>query len=192
MTATTRLVTGAVVSLLLLPAGALAQTPVSIREQTPGLLAQAKVAPAAARLAAFAEIPGAQMVSAAIERRGDQLVYVFDLKYADHASYERVEIDAVNGNPVSIEYCVQLDSHGNIVTIAPPELVAHARARFAAARDSALARVPDGRVARSSLRVEQSRRSYVFDIEVGEEPIATRVLVAATTGAVVSVELIDP
>jgi len=159
--------------------------PIPIREQTLGLLAEAGVSPAAARLAAFAEVPGAQMVAGTIERLADQLVYSFDLKYAGHDGTEQVQIDAKTGKVVCVAYCVGLDAAGDIVMTASPELVAKARISFVAARDSALARVEGGHVVCSRLRVQQSRQVYVFDVEVGETPEVDQILVDANTGAVI-------
>jgi len=176
-----------VVSLCLSPGVGTAQA-VPIREETPGLLAQAKVAPTSARLAAFAELPGAQMVAATIERLGNRLVYSFDLKYADHGGNEHVVIDAISGKPIYIEYCVELDSEGNLVMAAAPEIVADTRAHFVAARNTALAQVPEGHMVRSRLRVQPSFWVYLFDIEVGDGPLTKRVLIRASTGAVISVQ----
>lgn len=163
-----------------------AQAPVPIREQTPGLLTQAKIAPASARLAAFAEFPGAKIVSAAIERRDSRLVYVFDLKHSDHFGNEHVEIDAMSGEAVNIEYCVQVDRDGNVVLKAAPEIVAQARIRFVAARDTALARAGGGHILSSRLRVLPSPALFLFDVAVGGEPTVTeRVAILASTGSVV-------
>ena len=187
MRATKHVLTAAVVSLCLLPEVGTAQV-VPIREETPGLLAQAKIAPASARLAAFAELPGALMVAATIERLDNRLVYSFDLKYADRGGNEHVKIDAMSGKPVYVEYCVELDSEGNIVMTAAPEIVADTRAHFLPARNTALAQVPEGHIVRSRLRVQPSFWVYLFDIEVGDGPLTKRVLIIASTGKVMSVQ----
>ena len=57
MRAMTHFLAVVVVSLCLSPGVGTARA-VPIREATPGLLAQAKIAPTPARLAAFAELPG--------------------------------------------------------------------------------------------------------------------------------------
>ncbi len=187
MRATTHVLATAVVSLCLSPVVGTAQTPVPIREQTPGLLAQAKIAPSSARLAAFAELPGARMVAATIQRSGNRLVYSFDLTYVDEGGIEHVVIDAMSGKTVCVEYCVELDSDGNIVMTAPPEIAIDTRAHFVAARNAALAQVSKGHIVRSRLRVQQSAWVYLFDIEVGDGLLTKRVVIQASTGAVISV-----
>ena len=103
------------------------------------------------------------MVAATIQRSGNRLVYSFDLKYADHGGIEHVVIDAMSGKTVYIEYCV-------------------------AARSTALAQVSKGHIVRSRLRVQQSAWVYLFDIEIGDGPLTKRVLIQASTGAVISVQ----
>lgn len=169
------------------PTISLAQEPVPIREQTPGLLAQAKVAPTVARLAAFAEVPGAQIVAATIELVDKRLVYSFELNYPGHTGNERVQIDAASGKMVCIEYCVELDADGEIVMAASPEIVADVRVKLSTVQETALASVPKGHVVHSGLRVQQDRWVYVFDIET-EEGTAKRVLVNPWTGNVISIE----
>jgi uncharacterized membrane protein YkoI len=187
MKATIHIVAATAAILCISPAISLAQEPTPIREQSPGLLAQAKVAPAVARLTAFAELPGARIVGATIERVDDRLVYSFELNYPGHMGNEQVRIDATSGQLVCVEYCVELDTDGDIVMAAAPEIVADVRVKLPTVRETALASVPEGQVVRSSLRVQQERWVYVFDIEA-EDGVVKRVLVNPWTGNVLSIE----
>ncbi len=174
----------------LIPAVCVAQVrePVPIREPTAGLLAEAKIPPRVARLTAFAEAPGARIVTAAIERQGDRLVYAFGLKVAGHDGIEQVQIDAKSGQVLCAEYHIEWDQETDIVWIVKPEVIAGAQFRLLAAIDTALAQVPNGNMVGIKLRVRQSRRVYTFDIEVGEGPVVKRVSINAHNGAVTSVE----
>lgn len=183
-------VAAATVMLGLIPAVCAAQVrePIPIREQTAGLLPQAKVPHQVARLTAFAEVPGAGIVAAGIEREGDRLVYSFGLKVAGHDGIDQVQIDARSGQVLCAEYNIEWDQEDVIAWIANPEVIAGARYRLAAAIDTALAQVPDGHMVGIKLRVQPSRRVYTFDIEVSEGPAVKRVSINADNGAVISVE----
>jgi uncharacterized membrane protein YkoI len=188
MKAPAHIVTTTIMALCVSPFAAVAQAPLPIREQTPGLLAQAGITPASARLAAFAEVPGAQIVAASIERLDNRLIYSFDLKYENRNGNEHVEIDAVDGRPICVEYCMELDGVGNVIMAGAPEMVADAQAHYAEARATALASVPNGQVVRSGFRVQQSQWLYLFEIAARDEALVKRVLVNSATGRVVSVE----
>ena len=190
MKATTRFLVAGVLFLGLAPTLGTAQQRglVPIHEQTPGLLAQAKFPQAPARLNAMAQIPGARIVAATIERRDNRLVYSFDLDYPDNGMVEHVQIDAMSGEIILVEYCVKLDERGRWQVKAAPELVAEVRITFVAARETALAEVPNGHLVESALRVQQSRHLYVFDIKVSEDSVIRRVLVDAYSGDLVSVQ----
>jgi uncharacterized membrane protein YkoI len=164
------------------------QTPIPIREQTPGLLAQAKIAPAAARLAAYAEFPGARIVAASIERQGRYLGYSFDLQVSGHDGLEHVQIDAGNGQVIRVEYTVELDKDGRVVMLAPFELMSLARSTFVTARDKASATVENGEIVDCRLRVERAASVYVFDVRVGNTEVLDRVLINAYNGVVISVQ----
>ncbi|UCG86280.1 MAG: PepSY domain-containing protein [Gemmatimonadota bacterium] len=186
MKTTTQLVIIATI-LVLAPATSTPQTgqPILIRERESGLLAQARIPPGPARLAAFAEVPGARMVGATIERRSGRLVYSFELLHEGHGGTERVQIDATNGRVTCIEYWVELDEKGGVVMKATPELVSVAQIGYVAARSKVLAQVPNGRIVGSRLRLQQSAQTYVFDIEVSEGAEVKQVLVNAYSGAVI-------
>lgn len=189
MNTTTRSLLAGVLFLGLVPASVTAQQgAVPVREQTPGLLAQARVHPAPARLNAMSQVPGSRIVSATIERQDDRLVYSFDLEYPENGMVEHVQIDAVSGEIVLVEFCIELDANGNLSIKAAPELVTEVRVGFLSARETALAEVPNGQLVDSALRVQKQKHLYVFDIEVGADSETKQVLVDAYTGDLVSVQ----
>lgn len=193
MNATRSHVVAASVVIGLTPAlcAAQAQTPIPIREQTTGLLAEARIAPAAARLAAYAEFPGAQIVAASIERQGRYLVYSFDLQVSGHDGLEHVQVDAGNGQIIRVEYTLELDRDGRVVMLAPIEIVSLARSTFVTARDKAATVVESGEIVGCKLRVERSASVYVFDIQVGDAQVVERVLINAHNGVVISVQALS-
>jgi uncharacterized membrane protein YkoI len=141
-----------------------------------------------ARLTAFAQVPGAGIVAAGIERQGDRLVYSFGLKVAGHDGVDQVQIDASSGQVLCAEYHIEWGQGDVIAWIANPEVIAGARYRLAAAIDTALAQVPDGHMVGIKLRVQPPRRIYTVDFKVGEGPVVKRVSINARNGTVISVE----
>lgn len=188
MSAPKKLIAVMTVVLSITPAVSLAQVrgPLPIREETPGLLSQATVSPAHARLAAFGAFPGTQMVAAQIRRQGNRLVYSFDLEYAGRSGTEQVQIDAATSQVVRLVYSVEPDPKLHLVVTAPPELVSLVKSSFAGARNAAEAAVENGRVVRCRLSVEQARTLYLFDMEVDEAGGRQQALIDATTGDMIS------
>jgi uncharacterized membrane protein YkoI len=76
----------------------------AIKEETPGLAADAKVDPAKARQAALAKVPGGKIVKEELERENGKLVYSFDIKNGSHSGIEEVLVDAVGGSVVSVAH----------------------------------------------------------------------------------------
>jgi hypothetical protein len=74
------------------------------------------------------------------------------------------------------------------VKAAKPEYRAEAKISPQVATDSALARVPGGRVQEAELEKEHGRLVYSFDIQVPQQPGEQEVQVDARSGNVVSVE----
>lgn len=74
----------------------------AIKEETPGLAADAKVDPAKARQVALAKFPDGRIVKEELERENGKLVYSFDIKNGNHSGIEEVIVDAVDGSVVSV------------------------------------------------------------------------------------------
>jgi uncharacterized membrane protein YkoI len=174
--------------LFVTPSLTVAQTrgPLPIREAEAGLLQQASIPPANARLVAFGSFPGAHMVAGEIRRDDDRLVYSFDLKFPDHHGIEHVQIDAHTGQVLCLDYTVELDHRGNFIVTGPENLVSLVMASFAIARATAESAAESGHVVGWRLRVSQSGEVYVFDIDVGEGHSIEHVSIDAITGEVIS------
>jgi uncharacterized membrane protein YkoI len=80
------------------------RTGTSIKEESPGLTAQAKVYPATARRTALAKVPRGRIVQEEIEQEDGKLVYSFDMKKGTESGVEEVRVDALNGSVVSVEH----------------------------------------------------------------------------------------
>jgi uncharacterized membrane protein YkoI len=74
-----------------------------IRENEPGLLAQATVKPDSAEKIALASVPGGQVVKRAIEREDGKLVYRFDITVAGQPDKKEVKVDALTGALVEVK-----------------------------------------------------------------------------------------
>ncbi|MDP1861281.1 MAG: PepSY domain-containing protein [Gemmatimonadaceae bacterium] len=81
-----------------------AQATATMKEETPGLLAQAKISPEAARTTALARVKGGTIKEEEIEKEDGRLVYSFDVKVAGKSGIEEVLIDAVTGKIVSVDH----------------------------------------------------------------------------------------
>jgi hypothetical protein len=76
-------------------------TNTSIKEETAGLAASAKIDPATARSTALARAPGGKIVSEELEQENGMLVYSFDIKVGSQPGIEEVLVDATDGKVVS-------------------------------------------------------------------------------------------
>jgi uncharacterized membrane protein YkoI len=75
-----------------------------MKEEKPGLLAQAKIKPEAARQTALKAVPGATIKEAEIEREHRKLVYSFDLTVPGQTGIQEVLVDANTGKIVSSKH----------------------------------------------------------------------------------------
>jgi Peptidase propeptide and YPEB domain len=92
---------------MLCASAALAQTPRATRpmkEDKPGLLAQARVSPDSARQLARARVPGASIADEGIEMENGKLVYSFDMKTRGRRGIDEVLIDALTGAVISMDH----------------------------------------------------------------------------------------
>lgn len=84
---------------------ALAQQPVfKVKEERPGLLAQARIAPDSAIKLAQARIPAGKIQSAEIESEDGRLIYSFDLKTTGRTGIDEVNVDAKTGKVLPVEH----------------------------------------------------------------------------------------
>ena len=73
-----------------------------MREQQPGLLAQAKITPDAATATAKARFPRARLVAAEIEREHGKVIYSFDFKTDGQTGSDEVAVDALTGKILNV------------------------------------------------------------------------------------------
>jgi hypothetical protein len=78
--------------------------PVALREESPGLLARARVTEAEARALALARVPAGRVVDAEIEEEDGRLLYSYDLELDGQPGLTGVEIDAMTGAVSSVEH----------------------------------------------------------------------------------------
>ena len=68
-----------------------------VKEEKPGLLKRAKIAPAAAETAAKAKVPAGIIRSAEIEEENGKLIYSFDIVTKGKSGVDEVNVDAMTG-----------------------------------------------------------------------------------------------
>ena len=88
---------------LLLTHAASAQA-VVIKEESPGLMALAKITGDSALKVARKRVPNSTMTSGELEKEHGKLVFSFDLAVAGKPGIEEVQVDAVSGAIVSVEH----------------------------------------------------------------------------------------
>jgi len=87
-----------------IPAAGAAQQPMAIREEKPGLLAQAKITPDSARRVALSRVPSGTIESAEIEMENKHLIYSFDMSVAGKPGITEVQVDARTGKVLGVEH----------------------------------------------------------------------------------------
>ena len=102
------LTTAALVVSSVLAAGAVSaqstQPTPNMKEEKPGLLAQATVTPDSARKLALARVANGRIAEQEIEMEGGKLAYSFDIKVPGRRGIEEVLIDAQSGALIAHEH----------------------------------------------------------------------------------------
>jgi hypothetical protein len=93
-----------VLALAMAPGIAAQPSPVTVKEETPGLLKQAKITPAVATRTALAKFPTGSVVSGELEQEGGRLIYSFDIQQAGVQGIEEVHVDAISGAVIKTEH----------------------------------------------------------------------------------------
>jgi hypothetical protein len=91
----------AAAALFVLPVVANAQSPVTVKEEKPGLLKQAKVQPADAQATALGHVPNGTITKAEIEREHKLLIYSFDISVPGKSGITEVHVNALTGKVLS-------------------------------------------------------------------------------------------
>lgn len=79
-------------------------SPLKIKEETAGLLKQAKITPEAALATASAKVPGTVLKSAEIEREDGKLLYIFSFTKSGVKGEDEVSVDALTGALHQVEH----------------------------------------------------------------------------------------
>lgn len=80
------------------------QTAQGMKEEKPGLLAQAKITPDSARAVALARVANGTIREQEIEVEHGRLVYSFDIAQPNRPGVEEVLVDATTGRVVSVSH----------------------------------------------------------------------------------------
>jgi uncharacterized membrane protein YkoI len=91
---------------VLLASAATAQSPTAprMKEDKPGQLARAAIAPDSARALARARVANSVIADQGIEMEGGRLVYSFDMRVTGRRGIEEVLVDAMTGAIISVEH----------------------------------------------------------------------------------------
>ena len=90
--------------LVSLGASHLSAQSVTVKEDAPGLLKQAKVTSQAATATALARVPGGKVTAAEIEREDGKLIYSFDISTTGKTGIDEVHVDALTGNVLKVAH----------------------------------------------------------------------------------------
>jgi uncharacterized membrane protein YkoI len=156
---------------------------VQVKEEKPGLLAQATVKPDSAQRIALAQVPGGKITEFEIEEEDGKLVYEFKIVGQD--GEREIYVDAKTGALVTAEQ--EDPAMGAGMSEGEPGLLAQATVKPDSAERVALQSVPGGTIVKREIEREEGRLVYSFEIKVGTDPVK-EVKVDAMTGALVKVE----
>jgi flagellar motor protein MotB len=81
-----------------------AQPAVTVKEEKPGLLAQAKVQPDKAQQAALGRVANGTITKAEIEQEHKKLIYSYDIAVPGKSGITEVHVDAMTGKVLSTEH----------------------------------------------------------------------------------------
>ena len=77
---------------------------VTVQEESPGLLKQAKVSSSSAIASAQAKVPKGTLKSAVIQQQEGKLVYSFNFETPGAAGSDNVKVDAMTGAVLGVEH----------------------------------------------------------------------------------------
>ena len=77
---------------------------VTVQEETPGLLKQAKISSSSAIASAQAKVPKATLKSAVIQQQEGKLVYSFNFETPGAVGSDNVKVDAMTGAVLGVEH----------------------------------------------------------------------------------------
>lgn len=172
----------------------------TIKEDTPGLLARARVRPDSARAVARRAVPGGVIRSAELENEDRKLIYSFDMAVAGRSGIEEIHVDAMTGRVIKREHEDAEDEAAeareeHAAPHADTTLRQESRGLLAQARvtpDSAKAiarrAVPGATIQSFELENEDHKLIYSLDMKVSGKEGIEEVNIDARTGAIVAQE----
>jgi uncharacterized membrane protein YkoI len=182
--------TVAVLAVGSVPTVARAQRPgarVTIKEETPGLMARAKISGDSAMVLARKTVPKGRIVAAELEEENGKLIYSFDLRVPGEPGIFEVNVDAATGEvaPVERENAEETGAGGAVKIVEEhPGLAARAKISGDSATALARAAVPNGTITKAELEEEGGKLMYSFALTVPGRPGAWHVEIDGLTGAV--------
>ena len=192
------LATALTVAIAAAPSLLSAQAEPALKQERPGLLAQATVSYDSAKAVARRAVPGGVIREAELENEHDRLVFSFDIQVAGKSGIEEIQVDARTGRVVAREHenpaAVRAESRHDAeeadtgLKQETPGLLAQATVPLDSAKAIALRAVPGGRIKESELEHEHDVLVYSFDIKVAGKRGVEEIQVDARTGRVVAHE----
>jgi uncharacterized membrane protein YkoI len=163
------------------------QRRVTIKEETPGLMARAKVSGDSAMALARKAVPNGKITAAELEEEDGALIYSFDLTVAGQPGIFEVNVDALTGKvaPVEREGAAESEAAGPVKIVEEhPGLAARAKIPGDSAKALARGAVPNGRITTAELEEQAGTLIYSFELTVAGQPGVWHVEVEALTGVV--------
>ena len=168
-----------------LTAGLLA-TPAFAKDK---LEAKARITKAEAMKTALAKVPGGKVKEGELEEENGKLIWSFDIATKGSKDITEVAVDAITGEIVAVATETPADQAKEKQA---DKLEAKAKVAKADAQKTALGKVPGGKVIEGGLEEEKGKLIWSFDISTEGTKDITEVVVDASTGEIVSVDIETP
>lgn len=138
---------------------------------------QARVTMDAARRTAMQRVPNSTEMKGELKYKDGKPVYEFDLMSAGKSGHQQVTVDAVTGSVMQVD-----QKSGNPMQGGQP------RVSMAAARKTAMQRVPNSAVIREEFEHKHGKPVYTFNLQTMGKTGYDEVSVDANTGSILKVE----
>ena len=149
------------------------------------LQAKAKVSKADAEQMALAKVPNGTLKEGELEMEKGKLIWSFGFATPGSHDTTEVNVDAIAGRVVSVEWEMPEDQAKQQ---AKAELAAMAKIPKAEAQQTALGKVPNGKVKEAELELEKGKLIWSFAFSTPDSNDVTEVNVDAVTGRAVNME----
>lgn len=153
------------------------------------LQAKAKVSKADAEQMALAKVPNGTLKEGELEMEKGKLIWSFGFATPGSHDTTEVNVDAIAGRVVSVEWEMPEEQAKQQ---AKAELAAMAKISKAEAQQTALGKVPNGKVKEAELELEKGKLIWSFAFSTPDSKDVTEVNVDAVTGRAVNMEWETP